>query len=1336
MTEFQLPKRLYAVCIDQYLESNFLTISPDALLSEAIALLAQQADYLLVVQAELRGILTKGDLLRAISTGIDIKNTTVDAVMTQPVITMEYQQCQELQSVWTIFQQHSIRYLPILGERGELVGVIDSRTLGQSFPYLLAEQPAGQRKARELERFFSLTPSIFCIAGFDGYFKQINPAFSETLGFSQDELLAEPFLDFVHPEDRAATLEEVSKLSIGKATISFENRYRTKNGDYRWLLWTATPYLEEQIIYAAGQDITERKAAEQALKESEERWQLALRGANDGIWDWNVQTNEVFFSRRWKEMLGFREDEIDNTLEEWTKRVHPDDIGWVTEVIQEHFAKKTPFYISEHRVLCKDGSYKWILDRGQALWDEAGNVIRMTGSHTDISDRREAEIQLKQERDFSQAIVDTVGALITVLDRHGTIISFNHTCEQVTGYSYQEVAGRQVWEFLVAPKERAVVQAVFERLLTGQAPNRYENSWIAKNGSQHLISWSNTALFDDRGAVEFIIATGIDITEQRQVWNQLEHQYRQTKLVAEITRKIRMSIQLEEILQTTVTEIQYLLGCDRALVVQLKPNNIALPISEAILPDLPPMLGYELADPLLMGDFLTRYRQGKVLAIDNLATASVSPAIKQLLGQFEIKAKLVVPILSQNELEGLLIAHQCDHPRQWQESEIQLLKQLADQIGLALSQAQLLNNLEELVAQRTEQLTQTNQLLQEKIAEREQTAVALRDNQQKLEGILDHADEAIISINQQQQIQIFNQSAEKIFGYQSQEIMGKPLEILIPEALRQIHRQHVKNFGQSDRQSRDMAERNSNLYGRRKNGETFPIEASVAKLQTKEGQIFTVMLKDVTERRQTQEKLSASQTMLAKAEQIAKIGSWEYNHETQQTTWSEELFAILGFPRDRLSSQQGAIPPCAEIMARVHPEDRLLVTNTLRQGHTAGQAWNLNYRWLLPDGTIKYFESRGEPTVDRQGRVLKVLETIMDISDRVRTESSLQRSEEQLKVITDALPVLIAYVDRQQRYRYVNRTYESWFGKSRSSLLGKSMPELLGKDNYQKILPYIRTALAGKAVTFENQLTTLSGNPYWIEATYIPDFDSDGEVRGFFGMVDDITERKAVEQMKSEFVSIASHEMRTPLTSIQGVIKLLDAGRLGELSEPGKSLVDMALRNGDRLMRLIDDILDLERMQSGKDRLEKQRCDSAKLIQQAVDTLRSMADEQQISLETNSPSIELYADCDRIVQTLINIIDNAVKFSAKGGQVAIAAQLQDNNVLFTVKDYGRGIPQDKLKTIFERFQQVDASDSRKKGGTGLGLAICRHIVEQHNGKIWAESTYGEGSTFYFSIPQR
>ncbi|BAU63319.1 two-component sensor histidine kinase [Stanieria sp. NIES-3757] len=816
---------------------------------------------------------------------------------------------------------------------------------------------------------------------------------------------------------------------------------------------------------------------------------------------------------------------------------------------------------------------------------------------------------LQQEKAFLQAVLNNVSALVVVLDRQGQIINFNRSCEQLTGYSLAEVKQQKVWNLLLIPDEINAFKAVFNQLLTGQVPNQYENHWITKEGDRRLITWSNTALFDHQSKVEYIIATGIDITERKEAEARLESQHRQTQLLAEITRKIRQSLRLDEIMQTAVTEVQQLLACDRVLIVKLQSNQTVLSVSESVLPELPSLLGWEISDPLLQNNYLEQYRRGEILALTDLTQANLSSEIKNLLKQFAIQAKLVVPILTQDQLKGLLIVHQCNYCRNWQSWEIDLLKQIADQIGVALSQAQLLNNLEELVQERTFKLTETNQKLEQEIQKHQETETALRESQQKLAGILDIAEEAIIAIDEQQQIQIFNQGAEKIFGYTATEILGEKLDLLLPEAFRSIHRQHVKNFGNSETISRRMAERSTTVVGLRKNGTQFPAEASISKLHSyqrqdaegaKSGLIFTVILKDITQRQQA--------------------------------------------------------------------------------------------------------------------------------------EAALRRSEEQLRLITNALPILIAYLDVEQRYRFNNRAHEDWFARYCSQINGCHLQEVMGETAYQQVSPYVEMVLSGQPVTFELELSCSDGKSRWINANYIPDFSSSGKIKGFFSMISDITERIAVERMKSEFVSVASHEMRTPLTSIYGVIRLLAAGRLGELSPTAQNMIEIAAKNTNRLTRLIDDVLDLERMESGREVIEKQICNVAELVQQAIETMTAMAKEYQITLSSQATNLQIWADSDKILQTLTNLISNAIKFSPPHSQIVITVEQQANEVIFQVSDRGRGIPADKLESIFERFQQVDASDSREKGGTGLGLAICRHIVQQHGGKIWVESILGKGSTFYFTLP--
>ncbi len=241
----------------------------------------------------------------------------------------------------------------------------------------------------------------------------------------------------------------------------------------------------------------------------------------------------------------------------------------------------------------------------------------------------------------------------------------------------------------------------------------------------------------------------------------------------------------------------------------------------------------------------------------------------------------------------------------------------------------------------------------------------------------------------------------------------------------------------------------------------------------------------------------------------------------------------------------------------------------------------------------------------------------------------------------------------------------------------------------------------------------------------------------------DISDRKVIEQMKDEFISVASHELRTPLTSIRGSLGLLATGRLGELSAQGQRMLEVAINNTERLHRLVNDILDLERIESGKVEMAIQACNAIELILQGAEALQAMADEAQIALKltygnqaitSDTPAIAVQADPDQILQALTNLINNAIKFSSSQTIIEIGVDCQDTVALFFVQDQGRGIPPNQLETIFERFRQVDASDSRQKGGTGLGLPICREIIKKHGGKLWVESELGRGSRFCFTLP--
>ena len=259
------------------------------------------------------------------------------------------------------------------------------------------------------------------------------------------------------------------------------------------------------------------------------------------------------------------------------------------------------------------------------------------------------------------------------------------------------------------------------------------------------------------------------------------------------------------------------------------------------------------------------------------------------------------------------------------------------------------------------------------------------------------------------------------------------------------------------------------------------------------------------------------------------------------------------------------------------------------------------------------------------------------------------------------------------------------------------------------------------------------GSSFPVEYTSTPIVER-GRIEGAVVVFHDVTERRNMERIKDEFTSVVSHELRTPLTSIRGSLGLLESGVLGQLPDRAQRMTQIAVENTDRLVRLINDILDLERLDSEGLHLRESTCDAEQLIARATDGMLATALAADVTLAVDSSHAPVQADADRIIQTLTNLIGNAVKFSPRGGTVQISSERRSDDILFTVSDGGRGIPADKLESVFGRFQQVDSSDSRQNGGTGLGLAICRSIVEHHGGRIWARSTAGEGSTFSFVLP--
>lgn len=358
----------------------------------------------------------------------------------------------------------------------------------------------------------------------------------------------------------------------------------------------------------------------------------------------------------------------------------------------------------------------------------------------------------------------------------------------------------------------------------------------------------------------------------------------------------------------------------------------------------------------------------------------------------------------------------------------------------------------------------------------------------------------------------------------------------------------------------------------------------------------------------------------------------------------------------------------------------------------------------------------------------------------------LFRESQHAKLVTDNVPAMVAYWDKDMRCRFANRVYVDWFGVTAEWVMGRQIVELLGPKLYETNLPYIRGALEGVPQHFERDLRfSRTGEVRHTCASYIPEI-VDGKVLGFFVLVIDVTDLKraqlAAEEekqkalaaigMRDDVLAFVSHDLKNPLAAIGLTAHLLTRVRLDD-REKLDNIAGRLKRSADMALNLIRDLLSFAQIESGALALDKELKGIDNVLSPVIDILKIHADAKRLHLEVEIPPRlrEVYVDGDRVGQVLSNLLGNAIKFTPEGGTVRVEARENDSRVEVTVSDTGPGIPAENISRVFDRFWQAAQT---RKSGAGLGLSIAKGIVEAHGGRIWVESTLGKGSAFHFTLP--
>jgi len=930
-------------------------------------------------------------------------------------------------------------------------------------------------------------------------------------------------------------------LYHGTQLVGIFGLANSPDGYQESFLYTLAPLAtaSANLIWALRNE-QQRIHTEQALRESEEQLQLAMDGANDGLWDWDIKNNHAYFSPRWQTMLGFMPGKVAPVFKSKESLIHPDDLERVKETLQEHLNNETAIYQSEHRVKTNDGRWLWVLDRGKVVErSNSGKPLRIVGTHTDITERKTAEEAVRERETRIAAILDTaVDGIITISDQ-GIIETFNPAAEKIFGYEAEDVLGRNV-SILMGGDDADLHDTFIKRYLT--------------TGNAKILG-------------------------------------------------------------------------QRREVVGLRANGSTFPMQLAV-------------SEMRLGD--RRHFTG-----------------------------IIRDITMTKEAERLL-----------------------------------------------------------------------EDTMAFKQGILDSAKLSIVSTDANGIIQTFNAAAQQMLGYSERELIGRSTPEIFHDRdeIAQRAIQLSEELGTHIRSGFEVfvAKARSGIADEQqwtyisKSGKRFPVLLTMTALHDQHDQIigFVAIARDISRQQEAEEEISRFKTTLDMTLDCVFMFSPEsmrYFYVNQGAmeqigyTYSELLRMT---PVDILTHYDEA--SFRKVLASMIDGQRNAITfESYHQHRNGGQ---------IP---VEVFLQYIYP-IDQEPRFVAI---VRDITERRRTAENLAHAEERARMLLESAGEGIYGLDLDGHTTFVNPAAARMLDYDAMDLIGKPMHQLvqhsyLNKSKYPyELSPTYAAISEGDIQRVSNEVMWRKDGPSFpVEYTVTPIWKNE-VISGAVVIFNDITARKKVEQIKNEFISTVSHELRTPLTSVRGSLGLLVGGAVGELPEQASTLLNIANKNTERLLLLINDILDIEKIESGKMVYHYKLINLHEFLESALQANFAYGEQYGIKFSiTQCPDVQIYADEDRLMQVMNNLLSNAAKFSVQDSQVEVSAVRRSHKIRISITDNGKGIPQNFQKHIFEKFAQADASDTRALSGTGLGLSISKAIVEQHGGRIDFISRVNIGTTFFFDMP--
>ncbi len=1129
----------------------------------------------------------------------------------------------------------------------------------------ITERKQAEENIRESEeryrRLVELSPDAIFVHS-EGKIVYINPAGTKLYGAtSADELIGRSILDFVPPDARATVLHRVQQTYRGEDPAHFVEQSlirldgRSVDVDVRGIRIT---YQGKPAIQVVMRDVTERKRAEEALRESEQRYRSIFENALEGIYRSVPGRRITDANPALVQMLGY-ESAAEVTALDLPSELFADLNEW--ELLQTLQQAQDVIEGLELRWKRKDGRPIIVSLYARTVRDEVGQVMFYEGVVMNITERKRVEEELRASEQRNTALFEAIPDLICITTNDGIFVDYKADVntpleapvEQIIGTNLHDTGG-------LTPQTVDLILAHNDKAVSTRTVQTYEYEFTSRTRDREFFEARTVALNDHE-----VLSIARNITKRKRAEEQLRETNQTLQALIQASPAVIISLDAEGNVRQWNPAAERLFGWSEAEVLG-RPYPL---VPEGKEPEFQSILGRLLAGETIAAAELRRQKKDGSLVDVSLWAAP----------QYDVEGK--------------------------PSGTISVIADITEQ-----KRAQ-------------EQLRETNQTLQ---------------------ALIHASPLVILSLDMDGNVRLWNKAAERLFGWSEEEVLGRPYPVVPAD-----RKAEFEVLLEKSRRGESIAR--EELQRLTKDGRLIDIRAWSAPLLDANGKVSTEIsvIEDVTEYRRAEEALRESEERFRAIFESAPIAMAVRNLKGNFSQTNRAFQEMLGYSEEEFQEMS--------FTDITHPDD-IEESERLYQELEEGRCDHFvqEKRYFHKSGELVWCRVALFGICDSAGRLMYTIGMGENITMRKRAEEALRAQQEFLRQVIDTTPNPISAKRFDGAYTLVNEAMAEVYGTTVEELVGKTDADFnLSTAETEHWLQddwEVLEFLCGKFIPEERFTHPVTGEVRWFQRIKVPLVSPEGKADQVLAVATDITERKRAEEdlraakeaaeaanrAKSAFLGNMSHELRTPLNAVIGMSQVLLMGAIGTLNERQTEYVNDVLYCGKHLLTMINDILDMTKIENSRVELILEDVELPCLLYDNLSMIRDKALDQNITLETDfDESVPFVrADRRRILQVVSNLLSNAVKFTPTGGRVGVRLFRDDTAARVEVWDTGIGIPPEHQSRLFRPFERLeDVSHSRNHEGTGLGLALSKQLVELHNGKIGVESVgEGQGSTFWFTLP--